>query len=395
MNDQLREEIDERIEVEGRLRDAKKEAEQANLSKTKFLAAVSHDLLQPLNAARLFTGALEEKVTGEPLAHLVSSVSHSLHGVEGLLSTLVDISKLDAGVITADITNFPVQQLANNLANEFSQIAESEGVEFSYVPSRCVVKTDSQLLARILRNFLSNAIRYTSAGRVLFGCRRCKEGLRIEVWDTGIGIPQSKLGDIFQEFKRLHPDEAGADKGLGLGLAIVEKISRILNHRVSVSSVEGQGSVFAVTLPYGDQQLLQVQPAISSQGALQQLSGAVIWVIDNDPSICEGMRTLLQGWGAEVITAGSLESLTAQIEDINQPAELLIADYHLDHDETGFDVALRLNQQRTKPLPVLMVTANYSNELKHQALAEGFQLIHKPVKPLKLKMMLSHMLKSG
>jgi len=395
LNDQLREEIDERIEVEGRLRDAKKEAEQANLSKTKFLAAVSHDLLQPLNAARLFTGALEEKVTGEPLAHLVSSVSHSLHGVEGLLSTLVDISKLDAGVITADITNFPVQQLANNLANEFSQIAESEGVEFSYVPSRCVVKTDSQLLARILRNFLSNAIRYTSAGRVLFGCRRCKEGLRIEVWDTGIGIPQSKLGDIFQEFKRLHPDEAGADKGLGLGLAIVEKISRILNHRVSVSSVEGQGSVFAVTLPYGDQQLLQVQPAISSQGALQQLSGAVIWVIDNDPSICEGMRTLLQGWGAEVITAGSLESLTAQIEDINQPAELLIADYHLDHDETGFDVALRLNQQRTKPLPVLMVTANYSNELKHQALAEGFQLIHKPVKPLKLKMMLSHMLKSG
>ncbi|PKM23657.1 MAG: hybrid sensor histidine kinase/response regulator, partial [Gammaproteobacteria bacterium HGW-Gammaproteobacteria-12] len=201
VNDQLRCEIDERTQMEARLREAKGEAEQANLSKTKFLAAVSHDLLQPLNAARLFTSALLEKNDLSGCAPLVRNVSNSLEDVESLLGTLVDISKLDAGVIKPDIAPFAVSELLENLAAEYHQIAGSEGLRLDYLPSSALVRSDVQLLARILRNFLSNAIRYTAGGRILLGCRRRGNSLSIEVWDTGIGIAQDKLGEIFQEFK--------------------------------------------------------------------------------------------------------------------------------------------------------------------------------------------------
>src|SRR5690606_782725 len=225
--------------------------EQANLSKTKFLAAVSHDLLQPLNAARLFTSALQEQSFGPRAEGLVRSVSTSLDDVENLLGTLVDISKLDAGVIRPDVTAFDLRDLLNNIAREFRQMALAEGLQLDFVPSSAVVQSDSQLLARILRNFLTNAIRYTGKGRILLGCRRSGDDILIQVWDTGPGIPEDKLSEIFQEFKRIRPAGAQPDKGLGLGLAIVDKISGILGHDVTVDSVEGKGSVFSVRVPCG------------------------------------------------------------------------------------------------------------------------------------------------
>jgi len=200
LNEQLLREIDERSRVESRLREAKREAEQANLSKTKFLAAVSHDLLQPLNAARLFTSALLERREPQNSAHLVRNVSNSLEDVENLLGTLVDISKLDAGVIKADVAPFALSELMENLAAEYAQVARSEGLELHFVGCSAVVRSDIQLLARILRNLLSNAIRYTRSGRVVLGCRRQRGGLRIEVWDSGIGIAEEHLEEMFQEF---------------------------------------------------------------------------------------------------------------------------------------------------------------------------------------------------
>ncbi|MCL7943310.1 NahK/ErcS family hybrid sensor histidine kinase/response regulator [Marinobacter sp. ATCH36] len=394
LNNQLRQEISERAAVESRLRDAKMDAERANLSKTKFLAAVSHDLLQPLNAARLFTSALLEHSFGPKAEGLVRSVSTSLDDVENLLGTLVDISKLDAGVIKPDIMAFDLRDLLNNIAREFRQMALAEGLILDFVPSSAVVESDSQLLARILRNFLTNAIRYTGAGRILLGCRRQSDHVLLQVWDTGPGIPQDKLTEIFQEFKRIRPVGSQPDKGLGLGLAIVDKISRMLGHEVTVSSVEGKGSVFSVRVPVG-----RLQPKRRAQDENRIISndsglgGSRIWVIDNDHAICQGMQTLLEGWDCQVVSAVSLEDLECKLDPATSPVDLILADYHLDNDENGVDVVANINGRRHCPAPVVMITANYTNELKQHIRELGYVLMNKPVKPLKLRSALNHLLR--
>ncbi|MBS3803454.1 MAG: PAS-domain containing protein [Oleiphilaceae bacterium] len=392
LNSQLRQEIDERAEVESRLRDAKLEADRANLSKTKFLAAVSHDLLQPLNAARLFTSSLLEHSFGSRAESLVRSVSTSLDDVENLLGTLVDISKLDAGVITPDITAFDLRDLINNIAREFREMAAAKGLELLFVPSSVVVLSDSQLLARILRNFLTNAIRYTDQGRILFGCRRRGDAIVLQVWDTGPGIPSDKLTEIFQEFKRIRPAGAQPDKGLGLGLAIVDKIARMLGHPITVDSVEGRGSVFGVEVPQG--RLLPSKPNIESALAYNDggLHSARVWVVDNDRAICSGMEILLQGWGCQVLTAVSLEDLENKVNVATAAVDVILADYHLDNDENGVDLVAEVNRRRPVPASVLMITANYSHELKQHIRDQGYLLVNKPVKPLKLRSALNHLM---
>jgi len=395
LNEQLRSEIEERAGVEARLREAKQEADQANLSKTKFLAAVSHDLLQPLNAARLFSGALAEKIEEDQHQSLARSVSNSLDDVESLLRTLVDISKLDAGVVKPDVVSFCIQSLFETLSAEYRELANAEGLDFRYVNCRAVVKSDSQLLARILRNFLTNAIRYTKNGKILLGCRRRGGKLLIQVWDTGSGIPEEQIGEVFQEFKRLKKDQPGQDKGLGLGLAIVDKISSVLGHEISVQSIEHKGSVFSVEVPFG----VPAQPMEASGPhmpiATNNLCGVNIWLIDNDEDICRAMDTLLSGWGCNVTTAYSVTDLAEKVEFDEDPVDLLIADYHLDNDENGIDAAKIVTAEVSQHLPVLMITANYSQELNQEIRDLGYQLVNKPIKPLKLKTMLIHMLETS
>ncbi|KIZ34814.1 hybrid sensor histidine kinase/response regulator NahK/ErcS' [Stutzerimonas stutzeri] len=394
LNDQLLREIDERSHVEARLREAKREAEVANLSKTKFLAAVSHDLLQPLNAARLFTSALLEQ-PGAPNGGLIRNISNSLEDVENLLGTLVDISKLDAGVIKPDIAPFAVSELLENLAMEFRQIAGAEQLQLDFIPCSALVRSDIQLLARNLRNLLTNAIRYTPKGRVLLGCRRHRQSLSIEVWDTGVGIASDKLEEIFQEFKRGEGVRPNQDRGLGLGLAIVEKIARMLGHRIRVSSHPGRGSCFAIDVPLAKRAPKARPEPSTTELVLQRLQGARVWVLDNDTAICAGMRTLLEGWGCKVITALSEEDLARQVDNFHAEADLMIADYHLDNGHTGIDVVSTVNARRASPLPALMITANYSNELKQQVRELGHMVMHKPVRPMKLKTAMCHMLEHG
>ncbi len=392
LNDQLLREIDERRLVESRLREAKQEAEQANLSKTKFLAAVSHDLLQPLNAARLFTSALLER--REPMSSeiLVRNVSNSLEDVENLLGTLVDISKLDAGVIKADVAPFALSELLDNLAAEYTQVARSEGLQLHFIGCSALVRSDIQLLARILRNLLSNAIRYTYSGRVVLGCRRHHQCLTIEVWDSGMGIAEHRLEEIFQEFKRGDVQRPDQDRGLGLGLAIVEKIAGILGHPIHVRSWPGRGSMFSVEVPLSATAPTPPPTLQMSEPMLERLRGAGIWVLDNDATICAGMRTLLEGWGCRVVTALSEEDLARQVDNYRAEADLLIADYHLDNDQNGVDAVARINARRASPIPAMMITANYSNELKQQIRELGHTLMHKPVRPMKLKTAMSHLL---
>lgn len=392
LNEQLRAEIIERAQIEARLLDAKQDAEQANLSKTKFLAAVSHDLLQPLNAARLFSTALSEQIQESRNRELATSVSNSLDDVESLLRTLVDISKLDAGVVQPDIITFKLQDLFDTLAAEFSQMAMADGLQFRCVPTAAVVHTDSQLLARILRNFLTNAIRYTDTGRVLLGCRKRDGGLWIEVWDTGAGIPQAQLEEIFREFRQLGGKRSGKDKGLGLGLAIVDKVARVLGHNIRVQSREGMGSVFAVEVPLGGTILPAPATGPHLPMASDRLQSSVIWLIDNDRSICDGMSTLLEGWGCEVVTALSLEDLQCQVDLAADRVDLMIVDYHLDDGKTGLDAAQVVTAETSGFLPVLLITANYSKELNAEVRDLGYMLLHKPVKPMKLKTSMIHLL---
>ena len=365
-------------------------AEQANLSKTKFLAAVSHDLLQPLNAARLFATTLAEQRLDDRPKSLVNSMTRSLNDVENLLRTLVDISKLDAGVVQADKTNVRVAPILEQLSTEFEAAAKHAGLRFKHRTCNAWVHSDSMLLIRLLRNLLTNAIRYTKTGGVLLSARRRGSRLLIQVWDTGEGISQEDQSTIFEEFKRLPNADKAHDKGLGLGLSIVDKIAKVLDHTLTVTSKLGKGSVFSLEIPILDSGQLPLDDHNSLQASLpSSLQGKHILVVDNDATICEAMNQLLTQWGAEVTT--SLNGVQFEGEMDLSNVDLLIVDYHLDQG-TGIDIAKRLIADRSVNMPVLVVTANHSQTLNETIRQEGYSLLHKPLKPLLFRQRLRQLL---
>ncbi|MGQ7261417.1 hybrid sensor histidine kinase/response regulator [Vreelandella sp. V005] len=393
--DTLHRTLDELGQVNTRLLAAKADAEAANLSKTKFLAAVSHDLLQPLNAARLFASALETHALPEASQALVGHIGRSLKDVEGLLGTLVDISRLDAGVLQADKAPFAVSTLLDALAEEYRQVAGVRGLALHYVPSSAVIESDLALLARVIRNFLSNAVRYTEHGRVLLGCRRRREGLEIMVGDTGPGIPEQQREAIFLEFRRANHSQGAHSRGLGLGLAIVDRISTMLEQPVSLTSRPGVGALFSITVPYAaaSTSSLPVRYASPLSEIEDPLQGCIVWVIDDDLAIIEGMQALLGSWGCRVRAAATVSALEAA-SDGERPAVLLV-DYHLgDHRETGIDLAARL-QRRYPGLASVVITANHEAEIKRATREAGMHCLLKPLKPLRLRMLLGTLLNRG
>ena len=390
--DTLHRTLDELGQVNTRLLAAKAEAEAANLSKTKFLAAVSHDLLQPLNAARLFASALETHSLPENSQKLVGHIGRSLKDVEGLIGTLVDISRLDAGVLRADKSPFAVSTLLDTLAEEYRQVAGVRGLALHYVPSSMMIESDLALLARVIRNFLSNAVRYTEHGRVLLGCRRRPHGLEIMVGDTGPGIPEQQREAIFLEFRRVNQPHSANSRGLGLGLAIVDRISSMLEQPVSLTSRPGIGALFSITVPYAAVPSSAL-PAryISPLAEIDDpLQGCIVWVIDDDLAIIEGMQALLSSWGCRVRAAATVSALEAA-SDGERPAVLLV-DYHLgEHRETGIDLAARL-QRRYPGLAAVVITANHEAEIKRATREAGMHCLLKPLKPLRLRMLLASLL---
>lgn len=370
---------------------AKSVAEQANQSKTRFLASASHDLLQPLNAARLFTSALADKKTDPETADLVDHIDSSLGAAEEIISTLLDISKLDAGALEPDIGNFPVDDIMRHLANDFSAISEDQGLDLHVVPSTAWVRSDSKLLRRVIQNFLSNAIRYTPHGRILLGCRRLRGYIRIEVWDTGPGIPDDQLEKIFEEFRRF---QQGRDKkGLGLGLAIVDRISSMLNHPVNVRSVQGIGSVFSITVPMATPENNQEEspPRSASSRRLSSLGGLYVLCIDNDPAILHGMTALLKNWECKVKAAQSLESAQEQLGA--EAPEIILADYQLDDNKNGLDAMDALRHDIGRDIPGILITGYMSPEVREDAIARGYQVLYKPVKPAALRAMVNKLLR--
>lgn len=389
----LKQEIAERQQIEAKLREAKTAAEQANLSKTKFLAAASHDLLQPLNAARLFVSALTEGEHEAGTRVLVEKTDAALLSVEDLLEALLDISKLDAGVVQPQLDDFPLAMLLSSMQAEYAPVAKERGLDLRVLPCRAIVHTDMRLLRRILQNFVSNALRYTRHGRVLVGCRRMADAVRIEVLDTGPGIPADKLDAVFEEFRRLEGDRpAGRDRGMGLGLAIVQRAGRMLNTPVGLRSVVGKGSAFTVTVPLGSKKRPATPAPTRSLTPASPLTGARILVIDNEQAILDGMGALLRGWGCQVQVAPCADSAMDALPALGGWPDVIIADYHLEDGALGVDAVARIIQARGHDIPAMVITANRTADVHERVQSHGYALLTKPVKPAQLRALVTQLI---
>jgi Na+/proline symporter/signal transduction histidine kinase len=382
----VRDRTEELTRLNSELALAKSAAEDANISKTRFLAAASHDILQPLNAARLYVTSLVERQNGGEDSRLVENIDDSLEAIEEILSALLDISRLDAGAMTPSISSFKMADLMRSLEIEFAPIARAKGLKLTFVPSSLPVESDRLLLRRLLQNFISNAIKYTPHGRVLVGCRRRGQSLQIAVYDTGVGIPVLKRGEIFKEFHRL---EQGARiaRGLGLGLSIVERLARVLNHGIAIDANAGGGSMFSVTVPTAKS--VNHTAAVTSATPLSRtpISGARIVCIENDPAILDGMKTLLTAWDAEVIAVTDPDAAIEAIEAAGGRLTGLLVDYHLDRGN-GVAAIRDIRRRFGETIPAILITADRSPHVRAAAREENIAVLNKPLKPASLRALL-------
>ncbi|MCW1976326.1 hybrid sensor histidine kinase/response regulator [Xanthomonas campestris] len=372
---------------------AKREAESANRYKTRFVASAVHDLLQPLNAARMFVSVLRGQVQATGSAQLVDNIDGALAAQDAILNSLLDISRLEAGSLKTQVRDFAIGPLLDALAREFGILAEDRGLVLDWVPTSAVVLSDETLLRRILQNFLSNAIRYTPRGRVLLGCRRRGGWLRIEVHDQGPGIPEALQHEIFEEFRRLD-DGVANDRGAGLGLAIVERIGRLLGHRIGLRSTLGGGSVFSVSVPLGERAAI-VQPLPTPQlqhehGNDPILHGCRVWCVDDDPRVCEATRALLERWECRVDFAGGPDDALAAASPDDAP-ELLLLDVRMGNHYGPMLLPQLVAQWQREPR-VILVTAEPSPALREHALEAGWGFLSKPVRPPALRALVTQML---
>ncbi|PZU09774.1 NahK/ErcS family hybrid sensor histidine kinase/response regulator [Sphingomonas sp.] len=386
VNARLQQEMGERLAAEAAMRGAKTAAEEANLSKTRFLAAASHDLLQPLNAARLFVSAIAERRLATPTRALVRQTGSALDSVEDLLEALLEISKLDAGAIVPQFADFPIAELLGALRAEFAPVARARGLALRIPATALWVRSDMRLVRRILQNLLSNALRYTEQGQVELRCRKHGDRVKIEVIDTGIGIAPEHHAAVFEEFRRL--DEGGRDRGrgMGLGLAIVQRAARALDTRIKLRSMPGEGSTFRLSLPLAAPQALA--PAARDLPRRRVAAEQNVLVIDNEPAILEGMGAMLGGWGCRVTGVRDAAAALAATESGLRP-DLILADYHLDHGLTGDDAVRAIRARLGAEIPAIIITADRMPELREQLLAAGFDYLTKPVKPAQLRALLS------
>ncbi len=394
-NELLEQRVDERTaelqRLNAELARAKTVAEEANLSKTRFLAAASHDILQPLNAARLYASSLAEasaQAGSIERADLARNVDLSLEAVEEILGALLDISRLDAGATRPEIGDVPVADLMRMLEVEFAPMARAKELELRFVHTRLAIRSDRRLMRRLLQNLVSNALKYTLKGKVLVGCRRAGAEVRIEVWDTGLGIPTDRRRAVFEEFQRLDQG-ARVARGLGLGLSIVERLGRVLGHPVGLNSTPGAGSVFFVTAPRGEARPTDLvddgAPAPAQAG--EPLTGLKVLAIDNEPRVLEGMRALMGRWGCLVATADGLAEARAALMKFGTP-DVVIADYHLDEGD-GIETIRILRDDLGCRFPAILATADRSPEVRDRAAREDVVILNKPLKPAPLRAQLT------
>lgn len=376
----------ENLALLDQVRQEKTAAERSDLEKSRFLAAASHDLRQPVHAVNLFLGLL----TNEPLSphgrYLVDNIASAISAMGHLFDALLNLSRLDAGVIEPRIEKFRVRLLLDQLRAEYAPQASEKGIRLRVRTCSASVRSDPVLLERILRNLISNAIMHTAHGRVLIGCRRVADALRIEVWDNGPGIPKSEQERVFWEFHQLGNPERDRGKGLGLGLAIVRRTARLLGHELALRSEEGSGTVFTVAVPVSDSagsslSAIESGPALHSRPASDaDLRGKLMLLVDDDAQNLAGLSMLFESWGCRVIAATSGKALFERVLPLAERPALIVSDYRLRDHETGIHVIERLREEYNDPdLPALLVSGDTDPARLAEAAARGVPLLHKPV----------------
>lgn len=374
------------------LEQKKEEAERANTAKSRFLAVASHDLRQPMHALGLFVASLHDKPLPEEVRRVVSQIDRSVFAMQDLLEALLDISRLDAGVVTANVSDFSVNRLLMAMHSNFSTAARNKGVTLRMVPCSDVVHSDPILLERILLNLISNALRYTAHGKIIIGCRRHGHSLRIEVWDTGVGIAPDQQAHIFEEFYRISEPESESQRGLGLGLAIVDRLARLLDHRIEVRSTIGKGSMFAVCVPR-IHEVEELSEPVATEAVGARFGQTVVMVIDDDPLALNATRALLESWGCRVFIAESGAAAQAQLAALDGDfPKLFVCDYRLGPEETGVQLLDRLRAIYADDIRAILVSGDTSAEVARAAAAGGYPLLHKPLRPAKLRTLAQHLL---
>ncbi|MCP5014539.1 MAG: hybrid sensor histidine kinase/response regulator [Ketobacter sp.] len=397
MNESLEMMVKDRTQALSELNEA---LHKANEGKTRFLAAAGHDLMQPLNAAHLFTSSLQQRLQlknnnlqCEEELEILHHIDNSLHVAEHLINTLLDISRLDTGTIKPKPTPFNLHTLLTSLASEFNVIAAEKGLQLKWMDCNIWVRSDDKLLRRILQNLLLNAVRYTPSGRILLSCRRRPGYVDIQIWDTGVGIPADQIDLIFKEFHRIrHKNNDGTldSKGLGLGLAIAQRISQLLDHPLSVRSIVGKGTVFSIRVPTAP--ATHSQPPAVQTPAQFNPNGLKILCVDNEPMILNGIDTLLRQWQCDSSLASSLKTALQQASTLNQAPDAVLVDYQLD-DETGFDVIDALDEYWEDVVPAILMTADHSEAVRKKAKERGYYFLQKPITPEALQAALESVLK--
>lgn len=388
-NETLEKRVEERtaelMQLNDDLARAREAAETANIGKTKFLAAVGHDILQPLNAARLYASSLMEKLSDQPIRSLAANVDDSLESVEEIMGTVLAISRLDSGVLTPNNTNFTVETLFQRLEVEFNPMASTKGLELKFIPNDFAVRSDFNLLRRLLQNLISNAIKYTDYGSVTVDARLKRNKLIFDVIDTGHGIAEEDHEAAFEEFNRLERG-ISTTTGLGLGLSIVKRLAATLDHELEFKSKLGHGTHFSVHVPLA-RGVVETHHSNNKSGAdSSDLTGLQVVCVDNEPRILDGMERLLGGWGCEVLSFESLSALRDDIDELT-PA-LVIADYHLE-EETGLDVVAAMREHFGTELVAIIITADRSAEIRDAIKAADISLLTKPLKPAALRAILA------
>jgi signal transduction histidine kinase/CheY-like chemotaxis protein len=377
------------------LHDKNSQLAEAGQNKSRFLAAASHDLRQPMHALGLFVAQLRIHMTSAEGNSLVDRIDDAVTGMNELFNALLDITKLDAGALTPTIIEFPVAELLERIGGTFAAVAQEKGVSLRLVSSSAWVRSDAVLLERIVLNLVSNAVRYTTSGGIVVGCRRRGVLLRVDVADSGPGIPEDQRRKIFGEFYRLADATKTNQAGLGLGLAIVERLCALLDHAIEVTSTPGKGSRFSVTVPMAAPSALSKsdQP---QQASLDVARGKLVVVIDHDALVLESMRGLLCNWGCRVVTAATPEAALTDVKRIGREArpDLIISDYHLADGQSGITAIAKL-RELYGTVPAFVMSGDTAPESLREARESGHHLLHKPVQPITLRAMVSRLLKSG
>lgn len=381
------------IELERKVAERTQELELANAAKSRFLAMASHDLRQPLHALGLFVAQLRTPLKSRERTKTIEQVDATRKEMDEMFNSLLDISKLDAGVLTPRIAEFPISRLLQKIETTFDQATREKGLRLHVRRSDAWVRSDAMLLERILLNLVSNAVRYTLRGGIIVGCRRRGEMLRIEVWDTGPGIPDDQKQNIFGEFFQVPAPERNRYGGLGLGLAIVDRLRLLLNHQIDLASIVGRGSRFAILVPIVDEGVTSTTPVDSPLPGAFAVEGRVVLVIADTRIVQEGTGGLLGKWGYSVLATGSDDDALTQVAQRQQRPDLIISDYHLASGKTGIRAIEQINAAFGSSIPAILISGDTAAEPLRDAKDRGYILLHKPVDPMRLRAVMHELFK--